>query len=162
MKNRMLQLAGALLLCAVIGKYYAVPAIAQVKGVLTLTQDRDSRARNFYQAVLACQNVTNPCQIVFPAVPAGKRLIIEHVSTLSTMPAAGTLADVELRGAAVFQFLPVVAAPGNFGGQFQYTTNDVVLAAYEAGQQPNVDAFAATASPFTVLASISGYMIDLP
>jgi len=160
MKNRLTQLAGALMLCAVLGKYYAVPAIAQVRAAIT--QDRDQRARNYYQAVLSCSNVPSPCQIVFPAVPAGKRLVIEHVSTLTTLPTGATVADVELRGGNVFQFLPIFAAPGNFGGQVQYTTNDTVLAYYDVAQTPNVDVFSPTGSNFSVVASISGYTIDIP
>jgi hypothetical protein len=69
---------------------------------------------------------------------------------------------VELRGANVFQFLPVVAAPGNFGGQVQYTANQTVLAAYDAGQVPEVNVFVASGSTFSSIASISGYLIDIP
>jgi hypothetical protein len=162
MKNRLWTLAGALALLAVLGKFYAVPLVAQVRAAIV--QDRDSKARNIYQSVQNCFNVTNPCQVTFAAVPAGKRLIVEQVSALVTLPtaAAGTIADIELRGASVFQFLPIVAAPGNFGGQVQYTTNQTVLAAYDAGQVPQVDTFVASGATFTVVASISGYMIDIP
>lgn len=162
MKNRLWTLAGALALLAVFGKFYAVPLVAQVRAAIV--QDRDSKARNIYQSVQNCSNVTNPCQVTFAAVPAGKRLIVEQVSALVTLPtaAAGTIADIELRGASVFQFLPIVAAPGNFGGQVQYTTNQTVLAAYDAGQVPQVDTFVASGATFTVVASISGYMIDIP
>jgi hypothetical protein len=162
MKNRLLTFAGALVLLAVLGGYYAKPLLATVAA---LVQDRDSKGRNVYQEVESCFNVTNPCQIAFATVPAGKRLIIEQVSALVTLPEANTVADVELRGAGgsgVFQFLPVVASIGNFGGQFQYTTNQTVLASFDAGQVPNVDAFVASNSPFTMLASISGFMIDIP
>ena len=165
MKNRLWTLAGALALLAVLGKFYAVPLVAQVRAAIV--QDRDSKARNLYQAVDSCFNVANPCVIAFPAVPAGKRLIIEQVSALATLPtaAAGTIDMIELRGANgsnVFQFLPVVPSIGNFGGQVQYATNQTVLAAYDAGQVPQVDAFVASGATFTVLASISGYMIDIP
>jgi hypothetical protein len=162
MKNRLWTVAGALALLAVFGKFYAVPLVAQVRAAIV--QDRDSKARNIYQSVQNCFNVTNPCQVTFAAVPAGKRLIVEQVSALVTLPtaAAGTIADIELRGASVFQFLPIVAAPGNFGGQVQYTTNQTVLAAYDAGQVPQVDTFVASGATFTVVASISGYMIDIP
>lgn len=166
MKNRLFAIAGVSAIVAAAGAFYALPAIAaQVKAAIT--QDRDSKARNFYQEVQGCYNVTNPCVIAFATVPAGKRLIIEHVSALATLPtaAAGTLADVELRGSngsGVFQFLPIVAAPGNFGGEVQYTVNQPVLAAYEAGETPNVDAFVGSVGTFSTLASISGYMIDLP
>ncbi|HEY1495192.1 MAG TPA: hypothetical protein VGF49_11655 [Candidatus Solibacter sp.] len=162
MRNRLWTLAATLALLAVLGKFYAKPLMAQVKAAIV--QDRDSKARNIYQAVNNCFNVSNPCQVTFPAVPPGKRLIIEQVSALVTLPTAAgsSLADVELRGASVFQFLPLVAAPGNFGGQVQYTTNQTVLASYDAGQVPEVDTFVASGSTFTVLASISGYMIDIP
>jgi hypothetical protein len=162
MKNRLWTLAGVLALLAVLGKFYAAPLVAQVRA--TLVQDRDSRARNLYQAVNNCFNVTSPCQITFAAVPAGKRLIIEQVSAIVTLPtvAGDALDAVELRGASVFQFLPLVPAPGNFGGQVQYVTNQTVLAAYDAGQVPEVDTFVASGSTFTTLASISGYMIDIP
>src|SRR5579872_1786447 len=164
MKNR-LWFAGALVLLAVLGKFYAVPLAAQVRAAIV--QDRDSKARNVYQGVESCFTVSNPCVIPFNTVPAGKRLIVEQVSALATLPtaAAGAIADIELRGAngsGVFQFLPVVPSIGNFGGQAQYTTNQTVLASYDAGQTPNVDTFVASGSTFTVLASISGYMIDIP
>jgi hypothetical protein len=165
MKNRLWTLAGALALLAVLGKFYAVPLVAQVRAAIV--QDRDAKARNFYQSVQSCFNVNNPCVIDFPAVPTGKRLIIEQVSAVATLPtaAAGTIDLIELRGAGgsnVFQFLPVTASIGNFGGQVQYATNQTVLAAYDAGQIPEVDTFVASGSTFTVLASISGYMIDIP
>jgi hypothetical protein len=165
MRNRLWTFAAALVLLAVVGKFYAVPLAAQVRAAIV--QDRDSKARNVYQEVESCFNVANPCAIPFAAVPAGKRLIVEQVSALVTLPAAaaGSVADIELRGSGgsnVFQFLPVIASIGNFGGQAQYTTNQTVLASYDAGQVPNVDAFVATNSSFTMVASISGYMIDIP
>jgi hypothetical protein len=126
------------------------------------TTDRDATGRNLYQAVSNCSNVPNPCVIAFPAVPAGKRLVITHVSALAVMPSATALVVVELRGGNIFQFLPSVASPGNFTGQFDSIVNQEVLAAYEVGQTPEVDGFAATVSTFTVVASISGYMIDVP
>jgi len=126
------------------------------------TADRDAIGRNLYQAVNICTNVTNPCVIPFPAVPTGKRLVITHVSALAKMPSATSLVVIELRGANVFQYLPAVASQGNFGGEFDFIANQDVLAAYDAGQSPNVDACVASASPFTVEASISGYMIDVP
>ena len=71
MKNRLWTFIAALVLLAVLGKFYAVPLVAQVRAAIV--QDRDSKARNVYQEVESCFNVTNPCQITFAAVPAGKR-----------------------------------------------------------------------------------------
>jgi hypothetical protein len=156
----MLQIAGTLALLAVVGKFYAAPALAQVRAAIV--QDRDQRGRNFYQSTSNCQNVTSPCVIAFQAVPAGKRLIIEHVSALGKMSAANTLAEVELRGGLVFQFLALTAAPANYPGQFSYIADAQVLAAYDVGQVPSVDMFSTSGSLFTGVASISGYMIDIP
>jgi hypothetical protein len=163
MKNRLLMFAGVLAMVAVLGKFYAIPLYAQAKAALV--QDRDSPGRNFYQEVESCYLVTSPCVIAFATVPAGERLIIQQVSTLSTMPTATGPADVELRGASgsgVFQFIPVVAAPFNFGGEFQFTAHAPVLASYDVGQVPNVDVFSPTGSSFTVVASISGYTVAIP
>ena len=162
MKNRLFALAGILAFLAVIGKYYAVPAIAQVRAAIV--QDRDSQARNFYQAVVSNGPCTGTCVVSFPVVPAGKRLIVQQVSTLVTFSSAGAgaPADIELRGGSVFQFLPITPAPANFGSQTQYLAHAGVLAAYDSGQNPTVDAFVPSASAYSTLASISGYMIDIP
>lgn len=160
MKTRAWQIAGVLALVGVLGKFYAPPLMAQVRAALV--QDRDAVGRNLYQAVLSCNNTNNPCVITFPAVPAGKRLIITQVSAIARMAEATSMVSIQLRGGSVFQFVPVVATPNNFGGEFEYVANGTVLAGYEATETPNIDAFAATSNPFTVLASISGYMIDIP
>src|SRR5215510_9864301 len=78
MKNKLITLAGALALAAVLGKFYAVPAFAQVRAALM--QDRDSKARNYYQTYnLNCGYALNICSADLPVVPAGKRLVIEHI-----------------------------------------------------------------------------------
>jgi hypothetical protein len=160
MKTRVWQIAGVPTLAGVLGKFYAPPLMAQVRAALV--QDRAAEGRNLYQAVNRCNHSPDPCVITFPAVPAGKRLIVKQVSALASMAEANSLVSIQLRGASVFQFLPLVASPGNFTNQFDYTASGSVLASYDASQAPNVDAFAATGNPFTVVASISGYMIDIP
>lgn len=160
MKFRMLQFAGVLAVLAVVGKFYAVPALAQVRA--TLVQDRDQRGRNIYQAQSVCFQVTNPCTITFPAVPAGQRLIIEHASTINVMASATALNGVQMRNGSVYQFLTPSAVPGNYSGQFDFVSNDNVLLSYDAGQIPTVVVFATTGATFTSEAAISGYMIQIP
>jgi hypothetical protein len=159
MKNRTLQLAGVLALIAVVGKFYAVPAIAQVRAALV--QNRDEPARNFYSVESFCQTPTfNYCEVDFPAVPAGKRLIIQHVSALNSMPAANTIGDSDLRikgSGSIKAFLPVVAPPTGSN----YITNAAVLASFEAGEQPSYLVFSSSPT-FTTVAVLSGYMIDIP
>ena len=58
-------------------------------------QDRDQAGRNFYSAQLACATPTSGfCVVDYPAVPAGKRLIIQHVSSIETMPAQNTITSI--------------------------------------------------------------------
>jgi hypothetical protein len=160
MKFRMLQFAGVLAVLAVVGKFYAVPAIAQVRAALT--QDRDQRGRNIYQSQGVCFQVKNPCQITFPAVPVGQRLIIEHASTINIMQSATALNGVQLRNGFVYQFLLPTAAPGNYPGEFYFVSNDNVLLSYDAGQIPLAVVFATTSATFTSEVAISGYMITIP
>jgi hypothetical protein len=159
MKNKVWQIAGVLALVGVLGKFYAPPLLAQVRAALV--QDRDAEGRNIYQANSNC-NSPDPCVIAFPAVPAGKRLIIKQASALVKFGAGGTIVSVQLRGGTVFQYLPVIATPGNFAGETDFVAHAPVLASYEAGEQPNMDAFSPTGGSFLMVASISGYMIDIP
>src|SRR4051794_5555369 len=95
MKNRLLTLAGALALAAVLGKFYAVPALAQVRAALV--QDRDNPARSYYQTLnLSCGYAATICATDLAVVPAGKRLVIKSVSGEADMSAATDLYRVSL------------------------------------------------------------------
>jgi hypothetical protein len=162
MKNRLLTFAGILAILAVISKFYAVPVIAQVRAAIV--QDRDAQGRNFYQALNSTSGCIGTCVVSFSAVPAGKRLIVQQVSTLATFGVAGSgaPAEIELRGGSVFQFLPITTSPANFGSQTQFIAHAGVLGAYDAGETPSVDAFTPNGNSYSLLANISGYMIDIP
>jgi hypothetical protein len=163
MKNKTLQLAGVLALLAVIGKFYAVPAIAQVRAAIV--QNRDEPARNFYSSQLSCSiNTSGYCVVDYPAVPTGKRLIIQHVSSIETMPAQNTITSIDLRtkGGAIGAFMNALPGPANIAGAAYYSTNDNVLVSYDAGAQPEFIVFTTSSANFTTVAIISGYMIDIP
>jgi len=75
MKNRLLTMAAALALLAVLGKFYAIPALGQAVRA-ALVQDRDNPARTaFTVKVPVDENNTS----VFPTVPSGKRMIITNM-----------------------------------------------------------------------------------
>ncbi len=76
MKNRLLTLAGALALVAVLGKFYAQPVMAQVRAALV--QDVDQPARAPFQAVVPV-NINNFTNTLVP-IPTGKRLVVDFVS----------------------------------------------------------------------------------
>lgn len=76
MKNKLLTLAAALLVLAIVGKFYAKPVMAQVRAALT--QDVDQPARAPFQASITV-NVNNFTSSSV-TIPAGKRLVIDYIS----------------------------------------------------------------------------------
>jgi hypothetical protein len=83
MKNKLLTLAGALLLLAIVGKFYAKPVLAQVRA--TLIQDTDQPARAPFQ-VNAAINGFNSTAV---AIPAGKRLVVDYVAISGAATTSG-------------------------------------------------------------------------
>ena len=61
----------------------------------------------------------------------------------------------------VSQSVPVVAGPANGSGYYLYISNDQILASFDAGDSPTVDA-TITCGITTASASILGYMISCP
>jgi hypothetical protein len=91
-KNKLLTLAGALALLAVLGTYYAKPLLAQVRAALV--SDVDNPARGFVQlsflAVLPPGFQTEVLRFDPKfVVPAGKRLVIDMVSASTSTLQAG-------------------------------------------------------------------------
>jgi len=176
LKNRTFQIAAGLLAVGALGilsPRVAHAVVATLVEVANTTanpvpnQDVDNAARNFYQATNSTGGCSGTCVVTFPAVPGSKRLIVQQVSSLVTIGVTGATppADVELRestGWPVFQFIPVVATPANFGGQTQFTAHAGVLASYDSNQIPSVDAFIPSTQSYSVLATISGHMINFP
>jgi hypothetical protein len=163
MKNKLLTLAGALALVAVLGKFYAVPVLAQVRAALV--QDRDSKARSYYQTSnLSCGYAVSICSIDLPVVPAGKRLIIEHISGEADTSGANDLYRASLWAknqwpAAYLEFGPANLTPNNL---YARPFNQVVLATFEAGQTPQLSLQTSGTGAFAWQAVISGYIIDIP
>jgi hypothetical protein len=85
MKNKLLSFAGALLLLAVLGKFYAKPVLAQVRAALV--QDVDQPARAPFQVTVTV-NVDNFVETPVP-IPAGKRLVVDFVSLSGAAQTAG-------------------------------------------------------------------------
>jgi hypothetical protein len=163
MKNRLITLAGALALAAVFGRFYAVPAYAQVRAALM--QDRDSKARNYYQTInLNCGYAVSICSTDLPVVPAGKRLIIEHVSGEADTVGANDLYRVTLWvknqwAAAYLEFGAASLTPNNL---YARPFNQAVFAAFDAGQTPQLTLQTTGVSGFAWQAAVTGYMIDIP
>jgi hypothetical protein len=163
MKNRLITLAGALALAAVLGKFYAVPAFGQVRAALM--QDRDSKARNYYQTSnLSCGYAVSICSTDLPVVPAGKRLVIEHVSGEADTIGPTDLYRVSLWAknlwaSAYLEFGSANLTPNNL---YARPFNQAVFATFDAGQTPQLTLQTTGNGAFAWQAVITGYMIDIP
>ena len=173
MKNRLFTLAAVLALLAVLGKFYARPLIAQVRAALV--QDVDNPARHPYTQQLSGQCSTTGCGFLFPGVPSGKRLVIEQVNLILSPASTSTVANMALLVGSVepppvvfsgqFFFPMTLALPvGISNARNSYIGNLAVMAYYEAGAQPEVQAYYTTGGSGNDLASatISGHLVDLP
>jgi hypothetical protein len=160
MKNRLLTLAGALALAAVVGKFYAVPAIAQVRAAVV--KNLDEKGRNpYYQTQNCFSSSTNQCTVAFPVVPPNKRLVVEFIASSVDTPTA--LQTVEF--AANGNFIPILhTQQGNdSSGNKIYVANQPMLYYYEPGQVPYLAMSAATAG-FEFMSgqvTLTGYLVDL-
>jgi hypothetical protein len=133
MRNRLLTLAGAFALLAVLGKFYAAPVLAQVRAALV--KNIDERGRTPFTQHLNCDNTgSTGCQAFFSAVPANKRLVIEHVN--GAVQTASNLSNVAFGSAlATLQFIPF-QLQSTAGADNIYIANQPLLAYFEAGQAP--------------------------
>jgi len=160
MRTRLLQLAGGLALVAVLGKFYAVPLIAQVRAAAVKNIDEKGRVPYQNTELGTCQSGTNTfCNVTFPAFPAGKRLVIEHVSALVNVFSAGVSAE---------RAVLTTNSPGNYmslqADAYGATLNQQVLLYEDAGFTPpilTVHLKGVSNGSDAVLATISGYLVDL-
>jgi hypothetical protein len=166
LKNRLVTLAGTLALFAVVGKFYAIPALADsVKtAVVTIIQDRDSRARNYYQQWnLSCGYSIGSCNIDLPAVPAGKRLVIDHISGFVLTGGANDLWRVALwaKGQTPLAYVPFNPSRPNNTNTYSTMFAQEIFAVFDTNQIPSIQ-IDATGGAFAWQGTASGYMIDIP
>jgi hypothetical protein len=186
MTKRFGSLSAVLLLLAVLGKFYAKPLLAQVRAALV--QNINEPGLNPYWSQLnilpdAAPGCSNPlgatgglCEIVFPKVPAGKRLVITNVTGVITAAAPGIPAPgIVLRGLDANGNLsgtPILmpsstVTPGtrSFSAVNLIGINASVLAYYDAGITPVIDialtSYFAEFPPNSGSVTISGYLVNL-
>ena len=129
------------------------------------TQDRDSKARNYYQTYnLNCGYAVGICSADLAAVPAGKRLIIDHVSGVADMSGANDLYRISLWAknqwaSAYFEFGSARMTPNNM---FEHAFNAGIFAAFNEGETPQLVLQSSGPGGFAWQAVVSGYLIDVP
>jgi hypothetical protein len=121
----------------------------------------DEKGRNPYMqgGFVNCPPANGLCDTLFPPVPAGKRLVVEHVSAnIGLNPGSGINGAFLLAGGNAVFSLPgrSMATPQIVG------VNEQVLAYYEAGQTPVFRlAWAGGGNGGEASSVLSGYLVDL-
>jgi len=166
MKNKLLTLAGALALLATLGHFYAKPLLAQVRAALV--QNVDDPGRIPYQALRACFFSGNAfCSANLPPVPAGKRLVITHVSGFlrENLP-GGTLVLTtiltQLGGGSYSRITIPVTFTGSDTGRNYFAFDQSALLVCDAGQSPSpsVSLGGVPSADSQAEFNLTGYMLD--
>lgn len=128
-------------------------------------QDRDSKARNYYQSYnLNCGYEVGICIADLPAVPAGKRLIIESVSGIADMSSATDLYRISLW--AKNQWPSAYFEPGTprmtSNNMFEHAFNAKIFAGFDENQTPQLVFQSNGPGGFAWQAVVTGYLIDIP
>ena len=158
MKNRLITLAAALVLFAVVGRFYAKPVMAQVRAALV--QDTDQPARAPFQVTVPV-NVNNFVYTSVP-IPAGKRLVIDFVAFNGAAQTAGAniqpiiLLSSSVAGgpASTYYFGPNQST--TTAGQY-YANNPVTIYSDSLAVGPAFAGYTPTFLSFNVI--ISGHLI---
>ena len=164
MKNNLLTLAGTLALVAVLGKFYAIPAVAQVTRA-ALVQDRDSPARSAFTAKVSVDGDLNAA---FPAVPAGKRMSVLDAQCEATVTADNSHESHYTMLAIANFFHPTYAGSAPFDMALdsgQQGQANLFCTATVKGETVVVAPFPTAAGPATASQMdvvYSGYFIDVP
>jgi len=158
MKNKLLTLAAALVLLAVVGKFYAKPVMAQVRA--TFIQDVDQPARAPFQTSVTV-SISNFTSTNVP-IPAGKRLVIDYVSMNGAAQTSGSFVQpIVLLSSSVagnpavsyyFGPNPSTTTPGQYYASFPTTiyADSLNVSPAFAGFTPSFDTF---------VVNISGHLI---
>ena len=148
------------------------PTVQAAQSGVWSVRNLDERGRTPYQAYesstfSSCG--TFHCTLVFPAVPAGKRLVIEHASGGVNI-APGTVITGVILSTAFGERLvsiPTVfqgTATTSLGTQDWHQFGATVVAYAEPGVAPEIVVSVAPAQSGSTFASanISGYLVDIP
>ena len=160
MKNKLLTLLTMAVVLGVSGHLFAKPLMAAVAAMI---KNIDERGRNPYHQQVTCYSAsTNTCTAFFPTVPAGMRLVVEHVNLSLDTPTPLSYVDIGGNGAIIEN--PLLALQGKDpGGNSVYIGNQPMLMYYEAGQAPAVAMFS-QAGAFQFMsgtATFTGYLVNL-
>jgi hypothetical protein len=113
---------------------------------------------HFNQSATTCTQFV--CDVDFPTVPAGKRLVVTFVSATYGLSPNGTLASVELGINSSFNE-PSILLPTQRAGFDTYIASGPVTFYVDGGDKPTIDLQGQFVQPasLTATASIVGYLV---
>jgi hypothetical protein len=165
MKHKLLTFAGALALLAVLGKFYAVPAIAQAVRA-AVVKNIDEKGRIPYQAQINCTGYS-VCNVGLSPVPAHSRLVVEHIGLQAVVDTGSQVMFTALGAeSGVFNQLSsydmlLATFQGEAFGYDTYIVSGPALTYFEAGQTPGVIFELSLGITTRITGQISGYLVDL-
>jgi hypothetical protein len=153
-----------LILGAVMLSFVPNRAIAQIRAALV--RDIDERGRNPFQQTGQCSGFSDTCSIAFTTVPANKRLVVEEVSSRSTVRSTVQILQSDLRNSQVglLNNQPMYVIPQlqwSSGGTSQYVSNNRVVYYVEPGQTPVWNMITIGTGAILVDVTLTGYFVDL-
>ncbi|HET9269366.1 MAG TPA: hypothetical protein VFO31_14430 [Vicinamibacterales bacterium] len=150
--QKLFWISATVLTVACLAGVLARPAIAQIRAAVV--KNVDEKGRIPFQATSLCVSAfpAPNCFVTFPAVPAGKRLVIEYVSAeFNLSPNFQPAAALTNVSGGINHPLPTFF---RFGANYGVSSRLLLYA--EAGQQPVLNAFGTSGS-----GNIAGYLVDL-
>jgi len=164
MKNKLLMLAGTLAVVAVLGKFYAVPALAQaVRAAVVKNIDEPGRTPFEDAGISNCDAKGLACGLDYAPVPANKRLVITYVTgQIVTKGNNQTIQSIHLMTA---RFGANTYFPALIQGFDQVTLSrywaiaQPILAFAEAGSTPEIAVFGT--GIYEADFKITGHLVDL-
>jgi hypothetical protein len=158
MKHRMIAIAGFLAIAAVLTTSYATPAVAQwMKVALVRNVDEKGRTPYMQFQALACSGESQVCQVVFPPVPPGTRLVVERVNASVNFAESG----IRLMGLLVQQSILFALPAPSSAAPNPAIVNEAALVYYESGQTPIFHIVTANPEEGLVTVFLSGYLVNL-
>lgn len=152
----------------VLGAFAAKPLLAQIRAALV--KNVDERGRIPYQSEVFCRSTTAGeagCNARGPEVPAGKRLVVEHVSTSIRITSGVGFTELFVSSGVSFGFgvtpasyLQPLYLSSGFGAD-RYVQSGAILQYFEAGDIPAIHVSATAKASLELVGLISGYLVDL-
>ena len=153
-----LMTVGAVALLGALGFSTTPRLMAQIRAALVKSVDEPGRSP--YQATVSCNTGNNTLCVAFTdPVPVNMRLVLTHVGAEFDIASGKQIIQAVITGATNGGAILTPRLMANNGIiQDIWTSNDVVLAYYEAGQTPTLQV---AGGPAQNRAILSGYLVYL-